>query len=305
MTDEPISAELAANAVFLSGTQKSDLHIVDELIQERCPSFVGHWSWPVVRPLLYALLGYGNARAMADHLMTLNGEQSFDYLSKKLDMRVSCSGAAHLPATGRVIVAANHPTGLADGIAVWDALREIRQDIVVFANADAVRVNPLFTDVVIPVEWLMDKRSPAKTRETLRRAADAFAKEKCVLIFPSGKLARKVDGALWEQPWFTTVVGLAKKQHAPICPLNVDARNSTLFYLFSKLNGELRDITLFHELLNKRRSKFQLTFGAPIDPKTLNGPGQEVTDALKNFIAYDLAGNSDRAFSRPSVGLVT
>ena len=302
MTDKPVSADMAANAVFLSGIEKSDLHIVDELIQERCPSFVGHWSWPVMRPLLYSLLGYDNARAMADHLMTLNGEQSFNYLSGKLDMRVSSQGIENLPREGRVIVAANHPTGLADGIAVWDALREVRQDIVVFANADAVRVNPRFTDVIIPVEWLMDKRSPAKTRETLRRAAEAFAEEKCVVIFPSGKLARMIDGALWEQPWFTTVVGLAKKQKAPICPLNVKARNSRLFYLFSKLNGELRDITLFHELLNKRRSRFDLTFGPLIQPDALAGPGQDVTDALKEFISYELTGKPDLSFPALPVG---
>jgi len=302
MNNKSVSTELADNAVFLAGVEESDLHIVDELIQERCPSFVSHWTWPVVRPLLYSLLGYDNARAMADHLMTLNGEQSFDYLSGRLDMRVSADGIQHLPETGRVIVAANHPTGLADGIAVWDALRAVRQDIVVFANADAVRVNPRFTDVIIPVEWLMDKRSPAKTRETLRRAAEAFAQEKCVVIFPSGKLARMIDGALWEQPWFTTVVGLAKKQKAPICPLNVSARNSRLFYLFSKINGELRDITLFHELLNKRRSRFDLTFGPLIQPDALAGPGQEVTDALKEFVAYELTGKPDLRFPALPVG---
>jgi len=188
------------------------------------------------------------------------------------------------------------------GIAVWDALRAVRKDIVVFANADAVRVNPRFTDVVIPVEWLMDKRSPAKTRETLRRAADAFAQEKCVVIFPSGKLARMVDGALWEQPWFTTVVGLARKQKAPICPLNVRARNSRLFYFFSKVNGELRDITLFHELLNKRRSRFDLTFGPLIHPDALAGPGQDVTDALKEFVAYELTGKPELTFPALPVG---
>lgn len=289
MSDEQITADMAAaNAVFMPEGATSDLHIVDELIQERCPSFVAHWTWPVVRPALYAMLGYKKARAMADHVMTLNGEQSFDYLVEKLDMRVTSKGLENLPATGRVIVAANHPTGLADGIAVWEALREVRKDVVVFANADAVRVNPRFTDIIIPVEWLTDKRSPAKTRETLRRAGEAFAQEKCVVIFPSGKLAKLEDGQLREQDWFTTVVGLARKQKAPLCPLNVSARNSRLFYLFSQLNGELRDITLFNELLNKRGARFDLTFGGLISPDTLAGPGQEMTDMLKNFVSYTL-----------------
>lgn len=297
MSDKPATAELDANAVFLQGAAESDLHIVDELIQERCPSFTGHWTWPAVRPMLYSLLGYSRARAMADHLMTLNGRQSFEYLEAELDMHTFADGIDQLPKTGRVIVAANHPTGLADGVAVWKVLREVREDIVVFANADAVRVNPRFTDVIIPVEWLMEKRSPAKTRETLKRAAQAFAEEKCVLIFPSGRLASLVEGRLTEKDWFTTVVGLAKKQNAPICPLNVKARNSRLYYLFSRLNAELRDITLFHELLNKKRARFDMTFGPLVQPDLLDGPAQAVTDALRDYVAYDLTGQPQLGFA--------
>ncbi|MCI4644937.1 MAG: 1-acyl-sn-glycerol-3-phosphate acyltransferase [Hyphomonadaceae bacterium] len=296
MTNDPASAELGANAVFLQGVAESDLHIVDELIQERCPSFTAHWTWPVMRPILYGMLGYTRARAMADHLVTLNGRQSFEYLEGELDMRTSTSGIESLPKSGRVIVAANHPTGLADGVAVWKVLREVREDIVVFANADAVRVNPRFTDVIIPVEWLTEKRSPAKTRETLRQAAEAFAAEKCVLIFPSGRLANMVDGKLTEKDWFTTVVGLAKKQNAPICPLNVKARNSRLYYFLSRLNGELRDITLFHELLNKTRARFDMTFGPVIPPEALEGRAQTVTDALRDYVSYELAGQPRLSF---------
>jgi len=297
MSDE--SAPIADRAsVFLPDTVRSDLHIVDELIQERCPSFVGHWTWPLSRPILYNLLGYRKARRMADHLMTRNGEQSFDYLSEQLAMDITVSHAERLPETGRCIVAANHPTGLADGIAIWDVLRKRRKDIVVFANADAVRVNPRFTDIIIPVEWLMDKRSPAKTRETLRLAAEAFAQEKCVVIFPSGKLAKLVDGTLTEQDWFTTVVGLAKKQSAPIIPVNLKALNSRLYYFFAKVNGELRDITLFHELLNKQGAPFHFTFGSMISPEGLAGPGADVTEALKQHVSYTLQRNPDAAFEK-------
>lgn len=298
MSEKPISAALARNAVFLPEDVRTDLHIVDELIQERCPSFVSHWTWPAVRPFLYSILGYDRARSMADHVMTLNGEQSFDYLTELLQIQLNVDFAERLPETGRVIVACNHPTGLADGIAVWEALRAVRKDIVIFANADAVRVNPEFQDVIIPVEWVMDKRSPAKTRETLRQAAEAFAEEKCVVLFPSGKLAKMIDGRLTEQDWFSTVVGLARKQKAPVAPLNLKARNSRLYYLFSQINGELRDITLFHELLNKKRARFDLAFGPLIAPDALKGPGVEMTDALKSHVAYTLAEDPHAEFGR-------
>ncbi|MEO0981647.1 MAG: 1-acyl-sn-glycerol-3-phosphate acyltransferase [Pseudomonadota bacterium] len=296
MTDKPLATAPARPSAFLPAEPARDAHIVDVLIEERCPSFAEHWTWPVVRPVLYNMLGYASARRLADYLKTLSGVDSFQYMKERLDIRLRVDHPERLPERGRVIVAANHPTGLADGVAVWDALTRIRKDVVFFANADALRVNRLFEECLIPVEWVTDKRTPAKTRETLRRAGEAFAEEKCVVIFPSGKLAKMVDGKLTEQDWFSTVVSLARKQKAAIAPLHVSAKNSRLYYTLANLNAELRDITLFHELLNKRRSKFDMAFGPLIPPEKLQGDSIAVTEQLKNYVAYDLLDDPHKPF---------
>lgn len=298
MTDDtvPNPAASAAQSAFLPEQERSDVHIVDVLIEERCPRLRASPAWPLARPLLYSILGYEKARRMADELVQLTGRESFDRLSKQLAFDISVGGLDRLPARGRCIIAANHPTGLADGIAVWDLLKQKRDDIVFFANADAIRVNPRFEDVIIPVEWVAEKRSPAKTRETLKRAAAAFAEEKCVVIFPSGRLALRKEGQMIEKEWFPTVVGLARKQNAPVIPLNLDARNSALYYLFCDLSDELRDITLFNELLNKRGSQFRMTFGETIPPAALAGDPVALTEALKAHVAYALLENPDARF---------
>lgn len=283
-------------SLFLDSAENDARHIVDALIEERCPKLCASKSWPLIRPALYRLLGYGKARKMADEVAKLNGTQSFDRLSSKLGVSISHQGLERLPRTGRVIVAANHPTGLADGIAVWDLVKQVRDDVVFFANADAVRVNPRFEDVIIPVEWVAEKRSPSKTRATLKRAAAAFAEEKCVVIFPSGRLAQKLDGQLREKDWFSTVVGLARKRKAPIVPLHVSAENSWLYYLFCRLSPELRDITLFNELLNKSGAPFDMTVGPIIPHEKLEGDMLAVTEQLKKHVAYRLAKEPDAEF---------
>ena len=292
MTSKSLPAP-TTHAAFLAELESSDDHIVDRLIKERCPSFVEHFSWPVIRPMLYTLLGYDRACRTTDYLQTLNGGDSFDHLAEELSVDLTLNAIERMPTEGRLVVAANHPTGLADGVAVWDALRRVRRDIVFFANADALRVNPGFSDVLIPVEWVLDKRSPAKTRETLRLAKEAFAEEKCVVIFPSGKLAKKIDGVLTEQDWMPTAVSLARKHKAPVQPLNLQAKNSWLYYFFSKVNGELRDITLFHELLNKRGSAFDMTFGPLITPDRLEGDANALTLALREYVATHLSAGPE------------
>lgn len=295
MTGKTLPAA-STQAAFLADLESGDDHIVDRLIKERCPSFVAHWSWPMIRPMLYSLLGYDRACRTTDYLKTLNGGDSFDHLAEELSVDLSLKSIERMPKEGRLVVAANHPTGLADGVAVWDALRRVRRDIVFFANADALRVNPGFSDVLIPVEWVMDKRSPAKTRETLRLAKEAFAEEKCIVIFPSGKLAKKIDGVLTEQDWMPTVVSLARKHKAPVQPLNLQAKNSWLYYLFSDLNGELRDITLFHELLNKRGSAFEMTFGPLIEPARFEGDANALTLALREYVSEHLSAGPEEVF---------
>lgn len=302
MTETNAPAKRGDISVFLPKTPaKKGQHIIDVLIEERCPTFAAHWTWPIIRLPLLSMLGYFQARKMADHMQDMTGGPSFDYLSDRLDIEIERNMFDRIPRTGRMVIAANHPTGLADGAAVWSALRQIRNDVVFFANADAIRINPGFEDVLIPVEWVIEKRSPSKARETLRRAAEAFAEEKCVVIFPSGKLARMVDGKLWEQEWFSSVVSMARKQKAPILPLNIEARNSPLYYFLSKANGELRDITLFRELLNKNGDLFKMTAGPLIPPSELAGDVKAITQALREYVSYTLnSANPDQAFLPPA-----
>ena len=66
--------------------------------------------------------------------------------------------------------------------------------------------------------------------------------------------------------------------------------------LAAKVNGELRDITLFHELLNKQGAPFHFTFGDMIEPSNLAGPGTEVTEALKQYVSYTLQDNPAAVF---------
>ncbi len=56
-------------------------HIVDVLIAERAPRLTASPLWPVVRPALYGVLGYGAAVRMADAIRDLSGTEAFDYVS--------------------------------------------------------------------------------------------------------------------------------------------------------------------------------------------------------------------------------
>lgn len=273
-------------------------HIVDVLIKERAPRLSGGAAWPMLKPPLYRLLGYDTARAMADAIAPMQGQAALDYVADLLEVKVETHGLDRIPRQGRLVIVSNHPTGIADGVAVYDALKPVRPDIVFFANADALRVAPRFDEVVIPVEWVEEKRTRDKTRDTLMRAKAAFEAERALVIFPAGRLARReAGGRLSDPPWQTSALSLARKYAAPVVPMHLEGPWSTLFHFFDRFSQELRDITLFHELLNKRGRSFRLTVGRPIPPEALDADAGKATLAVKAFVEHKLRHDPDGAFA--------
>ena len=125
------------------------------------------------------------------------------------------------------------------------------------------------SDIVAPVEWRKDRRSHAKTRETMVFARQAVKAGRLGVIFPSGRLAKRRGTRLHERPWMASAAMLARKFDLPVIPIHLQARNSALFYLFDAVHPTLRDITLFHETLNKHRQPYAIRVGEPISPKAL------------------------------------
>jgi putative hemolysin len=284
-------------AHLLSRARRHD-HIVDVLILERAPRLSSTPLWPVLRPLLYRILDYDKARRMADAIEPMPGREALDHISDLLKLTVAASGLERIPREGRLICVCNHPTGIADGIAVYDALKALRPDICFYANSDAHRVSPRFHEVLIPVEWLEAKRTRERTRLTLALTREALEAERCLVIFPAGRLARRgADGLLADPPWAPTCVSLARRHETPVVPIHVAGPWSSLFHFFNRFSPELRDITLFHELLNKEGREFALTVGPVIPPEALAGEAAEVVERLKAHVERTLAHDPDQAFA--------
>jgi putative hemolysin len=272
-------------------------HIADILIAERAPNIVTSRWWPLVRPFLHRILHYREAVRMADEIAPLPAQAAMAHVSRLLSLDLDVAGLDNIPKTGACIIAANHPTGIADGVAIYDAVTRVRSDVAMFANRDALRVNARFSEFLIPVEWRSAFRDRTKMRETLKIASRAFNEQRLVVMFPSGRIAYWNEGRLTERPWQSSAITLARKQNVPILPVNVRSRNSGLFYWFASWNLELRDMTVFHELLNKRGKTFRIRFGPLISQERFaDGDPAEITERLQQHVVEGLAKNPNAVF---------
>lgn len=257
-------------------------HIVETLIEERAQKLIKSRFWPLYRSVLYPILKYRKAVSMVDDARGRSSEDVLTHVSDLLNLDIRISGLENIPASGRVLIAPTHPTGIADGIAMFNALKECRPDQVYFANRDAIRMAPQLTGHLIPVEWVPEKRTRERSRETLIATKEAFLKDRCVVLFPSGRIAyMDQDKTLTEQDWMPSIAIFARKYDCPIVPVHIKARNSWLYYWFWKINTELRDITLFNELLNKKGARFEITIGEPIPADAIDGDPTDIATALR------------------------
>lgn len=240
-------------------------HRITPLIAERAP-WLHHDRADVrfVKSMLYRLLAYQSTVEIARSLEHAPSMQIMRTMGQRLAQHVDARGLANVPTHGPALIVANHPTGIADGIILHHLIAQQRPDIYFFANRDILRVFPQMQSMIAPVEWRTDQRTHTKTRETLDYIRQATDAGRLGVIFPSGRLAKRRGLRLYERPWMCSAAMLARKFDLPVIPVNIQARNSALFYLLDLIHPTLRDITLFHETLNKDRQPFTVTIGEPI-----------------------------------------
>ena len=255
---------------------------LDPLIEERAPwLFADRPGRRTLREALMGVLGYERTLELGRLYRDWPTDHIMRHVAGLLARNVEVTGLENIPRNGPALIVANHPTGIADGIMLHHAIWPLRPDLFIYANSDILRLLPQFGSLIAPVEWRPEKRTRAKTRETMEYTRKAIEDGRLGVIFPSGRLAKRRGLRLHERDWMPSAAMIARKYDLPVIPVNIRARNSALFYLFDRIHPTLRDITLFHETLNKDRQPYRLTVGEPVSASALPAKSEEGIDLLK------------------------
>ena len=275
--------------------------LVDWYIEVRARHLVTGRFGPLYTPLIRKAVRYNNlCRMVSGWRYNESGYQMAEAMLALMEPRVTTTGLEKLPSQGGCLVTTNHPTGLPDGLALFDQVRTVRQDLALFVFADLLSINPNAADLMIPVEWRPNLRDRSAMRRTMSIAAQAFRDNRCVGIFPSGRLSYWNGLGLRERPWNSSFLRMAKKHRIPIVPGHIRARNSLTFYALSQISTELRDIQSIRELQNKHGAKFHITFGEPIDPDSLLGDQDELALKMQRYVEHVLPKYPERPFDPSS-----
>jgi putative hemolysin len=236
----------------------------ERILQETYPDFKAGKHKTLIVKTLRKLLHEDDFNTFIQNNQHLRG---FAFLDKLLghfqfSYQVSYQSVNNIPAEGRLVIVANHPIGTLDGLALLKLIRTVRPDVKIVANRvlnHMTALNSLFH--AVPV---LSKKNSLKT--AYQDLILALGNEEAVIFFPAGEVSRITAKGIRDSKWQSGFLKLAKKTWSPVLPVNIEAKNSALFYALSALYKPLGTFMLVNEMFNKNCKEIKFHIGAPIPP---------------------------------------
>ncbi len=189
---------------------------------------------------------------------------------KLLNAKVESFHADRIPLTENVTIAANHPLGGLDGLALIEAVGNVRSDVHFFVN-DVLKNISNYGDVFVAVNKL-----GSASAGSLRTMEEIFRQGGAVLIFPAGLVSRKRDGLVRDLSWKKSFVTQAIDHKRLVQPVFIEGSNSNFFYNFAiwrKRLGIKANIEMFYlpdEMFRANKKNIRIHFGKPFSYKVFD-----------------------------------
>ena len=197
-----------------------------------------------------------------------------------------------IPVRGPLVLVANHPYGILDGLIMGYLLSAIRGDFRLLAPRVFRRAAEL-DRVILPVNF---DATPEAVRENLRVRADALSylcHGGAIGIFPGGTVSTSAGpfGRPMDPVWRNFTARMIARSDATVVPIYFDGANSRLFQLASHLHFTLRMGLLIREFRQRIDRPVRLSVGRPIAARelaALRGDSKAMMDFLRRA-TYELS----------------
>jgi putative hemolysin len=241
---------------------------------------LGLSSKPLPRPLREAarrhfqwLLGFQRFNAGYSQLPPCEPADFSRMLLEAMRVRVEFSGRPidTIPATGPLIVIANHPFGMVEGVALDAMLLSRRPDVALMVFHLLASI-PEYQDRWIFVDPLRGRNRRNLNVRAWHQSYRLLVRGGALAVFPAGRVARFQWRRLSiaDRPWSPDIAALARRTDAPVLPVYFHGRNSWTFQLAGMFCPPLQNLLLIGEATKKRGWTLRATIGRLIQPGELS-----------------------------------
>ncbi len=200
------------------------------------------------------------------------GRSFWEVIPNRFGLTLDVVGGSldHIPARGPLIVLANHPYGILDGLMMGHLLDRLRGDFRILANSVFRRAEAL-NRVILPISFDDTKEAVKLNLDTRARALDYLAADGAIAVFPGGTVstAAKPFSRPMDPGWRNFTAKMIAKSEAAVVPVYFDGHNSRLFQIASHLHYTLRLGLLIKEFHARVDEPVRVVIGRPLDRSRL------------------------------------
>ncbi|SLN42247.1 Acyltransferase [Roseivivax jejudonensis] len=222
------------------------------------------------------------------------GRDFWEVMVERYGLRLDVVAGAltDIPAEGPLVVVANHPYGILDGLILGHLLSVTRGDFRILAHRVFRKAEDL-DKVILPINFDETREAIEQNLETRKEALRYLGAGGAIGIFPGGTVstAARPFRRPMDPGWRSFTARMIAKSGATVVPIYFDGHNSRLFQLASHLHYTLRMGLLIREFGRRVDKPVRLVIGRPIPPEEI-GPRARDARELMEFLRVSTYGLS-------------
>jgi putative hemolysin len=204
-------------------------------------------------------------------------------------------------ANDRLVVIANHPFGVMDGIAICALAERLRRPFKILAHSALMTV-PEAAGYFLPIDFSETEEATRKNIEVRRQALAALQAGETIVIFPAGgvstapvKMSIKPIAEAEDLPWKNFAYRLIRSANATVLPLYFEGQNGPMFHIASKVSMAWRLACLLGEFNKRRGQPITVRVGEPIqwaEIAAIPSPAEAMKELRRRVYALRKANGS-------------
>ncbi|WP_170557475.1 lysophospholipid acyltransferase family protein [Ruegeria atlantica] len=202
-----------------------------------------------------------------------NGRDFWSVMVERYGLSLDVVGGSlsNIPKTGPLILIANHPYGILDGMMMGHILSETRGDFRILANHVFRKAEDL-DNIVLPISFDETKEAMKQNIETRKTALKYLSEGGAIGIFPGGTVSTglKPFSHPMDPGWRGFTARMVAKSEATVVPVFFDGHTSRLFQIASHLHNTLRMGLLIKEFKKRVDTPVKVVIGEPISRDVLD-----------------------------------
>lgn len=201
-----------------------------------------------------------------------------------IDIRTPPEQLERIPEKGPVVLVANHPHGLVDGMVLADLIGRRRSDYKILTRSLLTGLDESAASYMIPVPFPHEPDAQKKMIEMRAAAMDHLGKGGLIALFPSGVVAtsRTAFGPVEEAEWNVFTAKMIRRSGAQVVPCFFPGSNSRLYQIANRISPTLRQGLLIHEIVHAFDKPQAPVIGEAIGVEECEARGEEP----RKFIAW-------------------